>query len=256
MKTKIWLLLIGSLFLTHSFAQNVPGPFDGNSFSDLNDTRNKLNIEIPDLQNQIAQIYTDLPSLISDSAYYSYYLSFYTSKIGDIPANKDSSLFHDSLLIWRQQKSVLANQLRQINFSINDARNKSRQKDSLNTLLDSKKKQLMNAEYKINQLMIPKISQQNFMFWASIAFVILMCILLGTFFYVVSRDPITRQKIFGSDSGIQFIALFSIIIAIILFGLTGVLEGKELSALLGSVAGYILGKVRFTGDTQNGNAGN
>jgi hypothetical protein len=32
------------------------------------------------------------------------------------------------------------------------------------------------------------------------------------------------------------------VIAIILFGITGILEGKELSALLGGLSGYILGR--------------
>ncbi|PKK35393.1 hypothetical protein BWI96_16910 [Siphonobacter sp. SORGH_AS_0500] len=99
--------------------------------------------------------------------------------------------------------------------------------------------------------MIPKLSQQNFMFWSSLAFVLLMCILLYTFFRVVSNDESVRKIIFGSDSGIQFVTLFSIIIAIILFGLSGVLEGKELSALLGSIAGYILGKVKFTSNNSS-----
>jgi hypothetical protein len=66
---------------------------------------------------------------------------------------------------------------------------------------------------------------------------------------VVKTDRTIRGVIFSGDSGIQFIALFSIIIAIILLGLTGILEGKELSALLGSVAGYILGKAKFSSST-------
>jgi hypothetical protein len=51
------------------------------------------------------------------------------------------------------------------------------------------------------------------------------------------------------------VTLFSIIIAIILFGLTGILEGKELSALLGSIAGYILGKAKLSGEGNHGSPG-
>jgi presenilin-like A22 family membrane protease len=47
----------------------------------------------------------------------------------------------------------------------------------------------------------------------------------------------------GSQSGIQFLTLFSLVIAIILFGITDILEGKELAALLGGLSGYILGRV-------------
>ena len=46
--------------------------------------------------------------------------------------------------------------------------------------------------------------------------------------------------------GIQFITLFALVIAIILFGITGILEGKELSALLGGLSGYILGRSTTT----------
>jgi hypothetical protein len=55
------------------------------------------------------------------------------------------------------------------------------------------------------------------------------------------RDDKVRQEIFSGQAGIQFITLLSLVIAIILFGITGILEGKELSALLGGLAGYILG---------------
>jgi hypothetical protein len=36
--------------------------------------------------------------------------------------------------------------------------------------------------------------------------------------------------------------LFFLVIAIILFGILRILEGKELSALLGGLSGYILGR--------------
>jgi hypothetical protein len=51
-----------------------------------------------------------------------------------------------------------------------------------------------------------------------------------------------RLSIFSQQTGIQFITLFSLVIAIILFGILGILEAKELSALLGGISGYILGR--------------
>jgi hypothetical protein len=39
------------------YGQTIPGPTDPNAFSDLNDTRNKLNSEIPDLKEKINNIY-------------------------------------------------------------------------------------------------------------------------------------------------------------------------------------------------------
>jgi hypothetical protein len=48
---------------------------------------------------------------------------------------------------------------------------------------------------------------------------------------------------------LQFITLFSLIIAIILFGLTDVLQGRELAALPGGISGYILGRSARARDT-------
>jgi hypothetical protein len=36
--------------------------------------------------------------------------------------------------------------------------------------------------------------------------------------------------------------MFAIVIAVILFGIINILESKELSALLGGLSGYILGR--------------
>lgn len=70
--------------------------------------------------------------------------------------------------------------------------------------------------------------------------------LIGTviigFFIIAFRDDKIRQAIFSGETGIQFLTLFSLVIAIILFGITQILEGKELSALLGGLSGYILGR--------------
>jgi presenilin-like A22 family membrane protease len=66
------------------------------------------------------------------------------------------------------------------------------------------------------------------------------------FFVVALRDETVRREIFAGQAGIQFITLFSLVIAIILFGITDILEGKELSALLGGLSGYILGRSTAT----------
>ena len=51
-----------------------------------------------------------------------------------------------------------------------------------------------------------------------------------------------RRAIYSGETGIQFLTLFSVVIAIILFGIINILEGKELAALLGGLSGYILGR--------------
>lgn len=81
-----------------------------------------------------------------------------------------------------------------------------------------------------------------FKIFISISFAILVSVVIIGFYRVASQDNVIVKEIFSNDSGIQFITIFSIIIAVILFGIIGVLEGKELSALLGGLSGFILGR--------------
>lgn len=76
----------------------------------------------------------------------------------------------------------------------------------------------------------------------SCAFALLVAGVIYGFFSVISEREHVIGAIFSNDSGIQFVTIFSIIIAVILFGIIGVLEGRELSALLGGLSGYILGR--------------
>lgn len=87
-------------------------------------------------------------------------------------------------------------------------------------------------------------SQRNtFKTQIALAFTGLVLLVIVGFFGVAFQDMSVRRSIFSSESGIQFLTLFSVVIAIILFGITGILESKELAALLGGLSGYILGRV-------------
>jgi hypothetical protein len=77
---------------------------------------------------------------------------------------------------------------------------------------------------------------------STISFATLVGLIIVLFFSVAYKDGAVRSAIFAGDSGIQFITLFSLVIAIILFGVLRILEGKELAALLGGLSGYILGR--------------
>ncbi len=76
----------------------------------------------------------------------------------------------------------------------------------------------------------------------SLIFASIVFFLVYRFFSVVDSDDAVRKSIFSGDAGIQFITLFSIVIAVILFGILEILGSNELSALLGGLSGYILGK--------------
>jgi hypothetical protein len=73
-------------------------------------------------------------------------------------------------------------------------------------------------------------------------FGILVTVLIMAFFYIADKHHHIATAIFAGPSGIQFITLFLLVMALAIFGLTQILEGKELAALLGSISGYILGR--------------
>lgn len=102
--------------------------------------------------------------------------------------------------------------------------------------------QLSSVGTKVTELNNTSYVSQNFKKQISWSFAILVGIVILGFFITAYRDAEIRKTIFSGDSGLQFITIFSIIIAIILFGITGVLGGKELSGLIGGISGYILGR--------------
>lgn len=95
----------------------------------------------------------------------------------------------------------------------------------------------------INTLLIPATAQNEFKERIATYFAGLVGMVIIGFFAISFRDEGVRRSIFSSQSGIQFLTLFSLVIAIILFGITGILGDKELAALLGGLSGYILGRV-------------
>jgi hypothetical protein len=88
--------------------------------------------------------------------------------------------------------------------------------------------------------------QQTFKLQMSSIFAGLVGVVIAGFFTVAFRDKQVRREIFSGQAGIQFVTLFSLVIAIILFGIIDILEGKELAALLGGLSGYILGRSTST----------
>jgi hypothetical protein len=94
----------------------------------------------------------------------------------------------------------------------------------------------------VNQLFIASDASNSFKLKMSIAFSALVGVVIVGFFTIAWSNDEIKKLIFSNDAGIQFVTVFSIVIAVILFGIIGVLESKELSALLGGLSGYILGR--------------
>jgi|SRR6185436_2907084 len=95
----------------------------------------------------------------------------------------------------------------------------------------------------IYQMLSPQAKQQTFRQHISIVFSSLIALILIVFFFLIyfKSDNNIGKEILGSV-GLQFITLFVLIIAVILFGILGVLQSSELSAILSGISGYILGK--------------
>lgn len=103
--------------------------------------------------------------------------------------------------------------------------------------------------------MARRLQQQDFKLKMSTTFAILVGVVIAGFFIIAFRDQQVRREIFAGQAGIQFVTLFSLVIAIILFGIIGILEGKELAALLGGLSGYILGRGTRAGESEKAGTG-
>jgi hypothetical protein len=113
--------------------------------------------------------------------------------------------------------------------------------------LPAKREKLFDLEESISSLLDNSRNQYFYRAGVSVIFAAIVFFLVMKFFRVVDSDSGVKQSIFTGDTGIQFITLFSIVIAVILFGILGILGANELSALLGGLSGYILGKSNSTG---------
>jgi len=115
-----------------------------------------------------------------------------------------------------------------------------------NTIIEQTRPYLSAIDATIGELMLSSSDEGQFRLQMGIGFLILVSLLIVFFFFFASRSGSMRE-IMRDDRGLQFITLFSLVIAITLFGLLNILEGKELAALLGGLSGYILGRSNLGG---------
>ena len=96
-----------------------------------------------------------------------------------------------------------------------------------------------------NDIFKTLVIDKNSKYYESIStaiFGIAVVLVIISFFYMANKSEEVRKSLFSNDSGLQFVTLFALVIAIILFGVLKILEGRELAALLGGLSGYILGR--------------
>ncbi len=109
--------------------------------------------------------------------------------------------------------------------------------------LGKKRRTEFNVEQKIASLFDTSKDVTRFRASATYTFAVLVFLVVSGFYLIAWYKQGVAATIFAGEMGMQFITLFLIVIAIILFGIMGTLEGKELAALLGGLSGYILGRV-------------
>ncbi|MDP2388150.1 MAG: hypothetical protein Q8M29_17380 [Bacteroidota bacterium] len=127
---------------------------------------------------------------------------------------------------------------------IDSEKKREAQYECLKSNLKEVKKDVALCQDQIDSALAPEYQNQEFRKTISIGFACLLGGLLAIFVVVVFRSPKNIADYFFSDTGLQFVTIFVLIIAIILFGILGVLEGKELAAILAGISGFILGKSR------------
>lgn len=122
-------------------------------------------------------------------------------------------------------------------------RKTEKEKQQLSRNLRIVRNDISSCEKQIDYALAPEYEKQNFRKAISGYFSALIGFLLAAFFVVVYFTSTNNlSSLLLSGNGLQFITLFVLIIAIILFGILGILEGRELAAILSGISGYILGK--------------
>lgn len=134
----------------------------------------------------------------------------------------------------------------QITNCLNVELERQKEQSLLKRNLSILKKDYDLCENQINSSLTPEYKDQEFRKTISIGFACLLGGLLLVFVVVVFRSQKNVAEYFFSDTGLQFITIFVLIISIILFGILKILEGRELAAILAGISGYILGKSRPT----------
>ena len=122
--------------------------------------------------------------------------------------------------------------------------------------LRTRHEELSKLDSRIGELLTVETLFQEFKTRVTVYFAGMVLIVVSMFVFIFWKDEFVRRTVFAGPAGLQFLTLFLLVVAIILFGVLGILEGKELAALLGGLSGYILGRVTMpSGPQSSGGAG-
>jgi hypothetical protein len=193
-------------------------------FLALADRRAELTADAQELRDDIGKLEKQLPEAISVADF-----EKLKQQLADLEKKASRNPLEEQTMLNLQSKVKLAKTDKSINDDIAEKKK----------ALAENKDLLLCVQEAISQLSSPG---QAFKTSMSYAFALLIFFVISGFFTLAFRDKRIGLAIFSGEAGLQFLTLFSLVIAIILFGITSILEGKELAALLGGLSGYILGR--------------
>ena len=210
---------------------------------DVTDIRTELKQAMDVLETTLRESSTDSVEFtvlwqenLSDLIYYNFIIEPSFIAIIDAAESIDGRKIKISKVDVNTIKDGLDRELRLVD-------NAKKKYDTLLKNLQYVREDIYKSQSQIDSALAPEYKQQEFRIYISICFSLLIALLLLMFFYIVyKKSDINLSKELLSDNGLQFVTLFVLIIAIILFGILGILEGSELAAILSGISGYILGK--------------
>jgi hypothetical protein len=223
-------LLGGALTLpAQEKATDKKNGLEGESFVELRNERAQLEKDLPELQSKVDTLQrqiTDREDLQREADE----TARIAAQKGLPPALKQD--FEARVQVLKGKLAMMSPLAKGIQEQLDKAKSD----------LDLKLKRKDSVESRMSQLIDLETPKQQFKTSMSRTFAFLVGAVIVGFFIIAALDQTVRREIFSGQAGIQFITLFSLVIAIILFGITGILEDKELAALLGGLSGYILGR--------------
>jgi hypothetical protein len=236
-----------------TFDNEFTSPEDKEDFRKLREFRNSKADELLIQQTKLHYLLTCRKETQSDMDRYKFYLTTFANYIDDKPDGEKidfSKLYGAEDQYWLIPRSVKEIKNKWIipyrenirSDSVKLAKAQSGiliTKFNVNLITEDLKK----CDRDIDAALVPEIRKQHDRTSISLIFAGLVLLLMAMFFAVVYfRSDKDLSSILLTDGGLQFVTIFILIIAIILFGILNILEGRELAAIISGISGYILGR--------------
>lgn len=250
MKRTLFALLFACSFTVAAFAQNPETPAAAPAQATSTDLSSVTDVRVlfADRETLIEQL-RDVDQAIDEQAATLRNLPSADTLGQDLQKlNRDLESAQKVAPPDQQRIDALKRAIDATNDSLEIVKNSAPVLQEKRTDQDRKRKRLFAIEMRIASLFDATRDTNQFRSLATWAFTSLVFVVVGGFFFIAYRKDGIAAKIFSGEMGMQFVTLFLIVIAIILFGIMGTLEGRELAALLGGLSGYILGKTGFKRD--------